>query len=201
MPSAVLVLSEGAPVSGSSKQEAVQRSLLGANGDAARSCSAPPNFQLGWGINGNQQTQVVPVISSSAKACIMTSVPPHASLPCLTRRSERDARCGETLAGPEPSPSLTPQPRANKCATPRGERVRGWGGRRGYRSNLLAWKSRAVPLEAERRSGKMNFGTSKAFRRAIVSTQKPTELMISLSRLVSLRSGWTKWNAHSQSRQ
>lgn len=34
-----------------------------ANGDAACSCSATPNFQLQSGINSNQHTQVVPVIS------------------------------------------------------------------------------------------------------------------------------------------
>lgn len=59
---------------------------------------------------------------------------------------------------------------------------------------LFHWKWRFA-------RGKMNFGHFKGILTRNCVDTKPAELMISLSRLVSLRSGRTKLNARSQSLQ
>lgn len=131
----------------------------------------------------------------------MTSVPPHASLPWVThcRKHGGGGRCGKRKRFREERRRAARHDLAsNKCVTV----LTRWGGR--WTEQICSRKkkkSRPVPLEAELRSGENELWHFKGILTRNCVDTKPAELMISLSRLVSLRSGRTKLNAGSQSLQ
>lgn len=122
-----------------------------ADGETPSFCSATPNFQLQMWINSNQHTQVVPVINSSAEACIMASVPPRVNTQQQQqqqRTSSRETLLRKTSCISRPSESPLP---SLKSAVMREE----W--RCNYELNLL-WTditaaSRRRPSENARHTG------------------------------------------------